>query len=160
MKKNVPELLVTIPLIVFGILMLLFAKPEIREGWHRADTYFLESIWSPEAGITFLVLGLVFLSLLLKNWNKPTPKKPSIPSAAFYKISFFIVKISSLVYAILLLQYALGSFKIISMNYSYDDESMSAIHMVCIMFIVIFGIIALITGLVSRSARKANKEID
>jgi hypothetical protein len=154
MKKHTAELLIIIPLIVFGVLMLLFANPGHSGTWERADAYFIESIWSPPSGVTLITLGLVFSIVTWVNRKKPARKKPSSSSALFYSISFFILKITLLVYVILLLQYALGSFKIVSMNYSYNDESMYTIHMVCIMFIVIFGIIALITGLTSRKAKK------
>ncbi len=154
MKKNIAELLIAIPLIVFGILMLLFASPGHSGGYERADTYFIEAIWSPPSGVTLITLGLVFLSVIIINRKKPARKSPDSLSVLFYRISFLILKITLLVYGILLLQYALGSFKVISMNYSYDDESMYTIHMVCIMFILIFGIMALINGLISRKKRK------
>jgi hypothetical protein len=154
MKKHIGELLLIIPLIVFGVLMLLFANPGHSGTWERADTYFIESIWSPSSGVTFITLGLVFSSATWVNRKKQAPKKPGSFSALFYSISFLILKITLLVYATLVVQYALGIYKFISMNYSYNDESMYTIHMVCIMFIVIFGIIALITGLISRKERK------
>jgi|GEM_PF-5499177 hypothetical protein len=155
MKRNITYPLISIAaILVFGILMLFLANPGHSGGYEQASVYFIEEIWSRPAGVTFLVFGLVLLIILLVNRKKPLPEKPGSPSTLFYRISFFIFKITFLLYAIMLLQYVLTSFKILSSDYSYDDESMSNIHMVCIMFIIIFGIIALITGLVSRAGRK------
>lgn len=155
MKKNNIYLFLSIGVIIlFGILMLLFAKTEPREGWHQASELFIEEIWSHSAGITILVFGLVLLMWAFISLNKPVSPKPVNASTVFFKISFFILKITVLLYAIMLLQYALGSYKVIPIDYSFNDESMSDIHMICITFIVCFGIMALITGLVSRKARK------
>ena len=153
-KNNVINLLTIGCILLLGILMILLAKPQHSGSWERADTYFIEEIWSPASGLTIITFGLVLLINQLINRNKPERAKPKSPSKVFYAISFSILKVTTLLYSIMLIQYALGSNKIISVNYSYDDESIYTISMTCITFIFVFGIITLITWLISRRTAK------
>jgi hypothetical protein len=153
-KNNLVKLISTTALLLLGILMILLAKPHHSGGWERADTYFIEEIWSHASGLTIIVFGLVILTVILINRNKPERAKPGILSKVIFAISFFILKVTVLLYAIMIIQYLLGNNKILSPDYSFDDESLSTISMVCITFIFVFGIITLISWLVSRRVAK------
>ncbi len=155
MKKNITVPLLTVgAIMLLGILMLLLAKPAHSGSVERATTYFVEEIWSHAAGITILVFGSVLLLVTLINRNKPESAKPASPGAVIYSISFFIFKITALLYVIMLAQFFLASYKILPADFSFGDEAMDMIHMVCILFLIVFGITALIFWLVSRKAGK------
>ncbi len=153
MKKNILINLLTIAgIIVLGILMILLAKPNHSGGWEQASTYFIEEIWSKASGLTIIVFGLVILAIILINRKKPESAKPESLSRVFFVISFFILKVTLLLYAIMLIQYALGNNNILSPDFSFEDRSLDTISMVCITFIICFGIITLITWLISKRA--------
>ena len=158
MKRNITVPILTIGvMMILGTLMLILAKPAHSGSAERATTYFVEEIWSHAAGITILVFGSILLLVTLINRSKPESPKPASPGAVIFGISFSIFKITVLLYAIMLAQYFLAGYKILPSDLSFGDESMDMIHMVCILFLIVFGITALISWLVTRkSAKKAS----
>lgn len=155
-KKKNEKLLINLlcivaPLLIIGIWMILApGKPE-HQSIERGSVYFLKEVWSLPSGITIAVFAVLLLIFVLIRRNNIPKVHPNTLSYLIYSLSAPILFIVVVIYAILILQSLLASAAVIPAHWAH--ARLDDIHLVCITFIVIFGIIVLISWLVKRRSK-------
>ncbi|MEI6853541.1 MAG: hypothetical protein WCL06_11885 [Bacteroidota bacterium] len=152
-KKKKENLMINLlciaaPLLVVGIWMLIAPGPPEHQEIEKGSVYFLKEIWGEPAGITLIILSLIVAVLSIMSFRRVSKPKPKTLSYQIFSLSFAILIITAVVYGIVLLQSFLGSSGIIPSRFAYSN--LSEIHLGCITFLLVFGIIAVISWLFAR----------